>query len=249
MDGAPDASVRELVEQYNFTPCEIAPTAPYMMLSGNQLSFHQDAADAKGFSIDFQSSAFQKRLASISRQSDLAKALGLERNLRPFILDASAGLGRDAAALAQLDCRVRMAERHPIIAALLDNALKRLPEGHPLQSRLSLYYGTASDYLRQSDDSTLPDIIYFDPMFPEKTKSALVKKEMQLFQSLVGNDDDAGDQFLRLYEKALYRLVVKRPRLAPPVCEAPPPHHSITGKTVRYDVYIRARMPDELGRK
>ena len=36
-----------------------------------------------------------------------------------------------------------------------------------------------------------PDVVYLDPMYPHKTKSALVKKEMRVFQSLVGADEDA----------------------------------------------------------
>jgi hypothetical protein len=33
-------------------------------------------------------------------------------------------------------------------------------------------------------------VVYLDPMFPHKQKSALVKKEMRVFQSLVGPDLD-----------------------------------------------------------
>ena len=39
----------------------------------------------------------------------------------------------------------------------------------------------------------MPDVVYLDPMFPHREKSALVKKEMRVFQELVGADNDADD--------------------------------------------------------
>ncbi len=39
-----------------------------------------------------------------------------------------------------------------------------------------------------TDITPRPQVVYLDPMFPHKQKSALVKKEMRVFQSLVGPD-------------------------------------------------------------
>ena len=40
------------------------------------------------------------------------------------------------------------------------------------------------------------DVVYLDPMYPHKQKSALVKKEMRVFQHLVGADLDADELLL-----------------------------------------------------
>jgi len=114
-----------------------------------------------------------------------------------------------------------------------------------LFKRLHLTYTEAADYLSQADSSDNPDIIYLDPMFPERHKSAQVKKEMQAFQQLLGKDKDA-DQLLPLaLAKARYRVVVKRPRKAPAL-RGPAPSHSLEGKSSRFDVYALRKLPERL---
>ncbi|MFN6886304.1 class I SAM-dependent methyltransferase, partial [Proteus mirabilis] len=100
--------------------------------------------------------------------------------------DATAGLGRDAFVLASIGCNVRMVERHPVVAALLEDGLKRAyldaDIGEWMQQRMKLIYASSAQALTQI--SPAPDVVYLDPMYPHKTKSALVKKEMRVFQSL-----------------------------------------------------------------
>lgn len=64
--------------------------------------------------------------------------------------------------------------------------------------------------------SPAPDVVYLDPMYPHRQKSALVKKEMRVFQSLVGNDDDADSLLIPAMTIAKRRVVVKRPNYASP---------------------------------
>ena len=84
------------------------------------------------------------------------------------------------------------------------------------------------------------DVVYLDPMFPHKNKSALVKKEMRVFQSLVGADLDA-DQLLATALKLAHRVVVKRPDYAGYLAECKP-HFSQTTKNHRFDIYINHEL-------
>ncbi|MEZ8384633.1 class I SAM-dependent methyltransferase, partial [Vibrio splendidus] len=125
----------------------------------------------------------------------IAKAAGLNKGATPTILDGTAGLGRDAFVLASLGCKVQMVERHPVVAALLDDGLQRAQQdpdiGGWVTERMKLIHASSHDALdKLSNDPNFeqPDVVYLDPMYPHpenKKKSALVKKEMRVFQSLV----------------------------------------------------------------
>lgn len=165
----------------------------------------------------------------------LAKALGLP-NKGLKILDATAGLGRDAFLLAALGSQIVACERNPIVFLLLDSALKHWQEHTGIEKerqRLSFIHCDAIEALDNIQDI---DAVYLDFMFPEKKKSALVKKEMQILQKLVGHDDCDS----RIVEKALAlakkRVVVKRPVWADPVY--PKVSRKLEGKTTRFDIYI-----------
>jgi len=85
-----------------------------------------------------------------------------------------------------------------------------------------------------------PDVIYFDPMFPERTKSALVKKEMRILKEVVGDDTDADEIFKLALTKAKKRVVVKRPKGAPHLNNQEP-SLIYKGKSSRFDVYFVKR--------
>ncbi|WP_457998882.1 class I SAM-dependent methyltransferase, partial [Klebsiella michiganensis] len=76
------------------------------------------------------------------RGEAVAKAVGIKGDYLPDVVDATAGLGRDAFVLASVGCRVRMLERNPVVAALLDDGLARgyadAEIGGWLQERLQL---------------------------------------------------------------------------------------------------------------
>jgi 16S rRNA (guanine1516-N2)-methyltransferase len=173
----------------------------------------------------------------ILRRRQEGKAQGLIRACRPGpgvrLLDVTAGFGRDAAILAGFGADVVMIERHPVVCALLGDALERMREAFP-KIKLSLICTNAIAYLHHLTPEEYPDVIYIDPMHPLRQKSALVKKEMQVLQQLVGPDQDAEALIQAAMGHARLRVVVKWPqRLAPLI----PPKHSIQGKTVRFDVY------------
>lgn len=181
----------------------------------------------------------------------IAKAVGLNKGAPPKVLDATAGLGRDAFVLASLGCQVQMIERHPVVAALLDDGLERAkqdPEiGEWVAQRMSLIHASSINALEQLVENEYvqqPDVIYLDPMYPHpenKKKSALVKKEMRVFQSLVGADLDADALLAPALQLASKRVVVKRPDYANWLNHQKP-SMAIETKKNRFDVYIKAAM-------
>ena len=81
------------------------------------------------------------------------------------------------------------------------------------------------------------DVVYLDPMYPHREKSALVKKEMRVFQTLVGDDQDADSLLAPSLENAEYRVVVKRPNYAEPLAKKTP-STVIKMKKNRFDIYV-----------
>ena len=177
----------------------------------------------------------------------IAKAVGIQAGIRPLILDATAGLGRDAFLLAQLGCSVTLMERHPLIGALLADGLERALldlEVGPIIQRMQLRPGNAIELIREWSEEP-PQVIYLDPMFPHREKSALVKKEMRVFRPLVGDDGDASQLLQVALALATHRVVVKRPRKAPSI-DGQPPGYVLEGKSSRYDVYPKKALKAKL---
>jgi len=172
------------------------------------------------------------------RGEAVAKAVGIKGSYLPDVVDATAGLGRDAFVLAALGCRVRMIERNPVVAALLDDGLSRgyrdAEIGPWLQERLTLLHGSSLTAL--GEITPRPQVVYLDPMYPHRQKSALVKKEMRVFQGLVGADDDADGLLEPARRLATKRIVVKRPDYAPPMADIPA-QAAVTTKSHRFDIY------------
>ncbi len=170
------------------------------------------------------------------KKQPLARAIGLSSKKTPNVIDATAGMGRDSFVLASLGCEVQMIERSPVIAALLEDALYRAhqdTEVSLIADRLSVICADACDYLSEAGSA---DVIYLDPMYPEKRKSAAVKKDMRALQMLVGPDQDSQRLLKIALLKAKHRVVVKRPKLAEPL-EGQQSNSSISSPNTRYDIY------------
>lgn len=196
--------------------------------------------------VDFNSAALNYRKQhGGGRNEALAKAIGMKGKDALSVIDCTAGMGNDSFVMASVGAHVTMLERSPVIAALLEDALKRIDGIAELSKRLVLVKTDATDYLvsrgAKNDTQVLADVIYLDPMFPHKKKSALVKKEMRAFQQLLGADMDSA----RLLEVALNyagkRVVVKRPSYAEPIqlASGRKPNTAIESKKHRFDVYIQ----------
>ena len=175
------------------------------------------------------------------RRQALARAVGLKKKgWQPRIIDATAGLGRDGFILAHLGCRVHLLERSPILTAMIKDGLRfagRAAQTAETVSRIRITQTDSIRYLQKLTEQNRPDVIYIDPMYPERTKSSLVKKEMRILRTLVGDDQDAPELLKTALHFAVNRVVVKRPRLAP-MLGGLEPSHAITGRTSRFDIYL-----------
>lgn len=227
--------------------------------AGLQLRLPLAGAETKGASVPAKASAmgivrvdFLSGAAAHRRQFGggsgqmIARAIGLQPGVRPAVLDATAGLGRDAFVLAQLGCPLRLIERHPVIAALLEDGLRRAAEDAglaPIVARMRLSVGEAITLMRDWHDGReeTPQVVYLDPMFPHRQKSALVKKEMRLLRPLTGNDADAPALLAAALDLASHRVVVKRPRQAPPIV-GQMPGYALNGQSCRFDVYPKKSL-------
>ncbi len=174
------------------------------------------------------------------RGQPLARAMGLKGGAYPVIVDATAGLGRDGFVLASLGARVTLLERSPVMAALLADGLERARQHHEtrliIDQHLQLVNTDAAAWLRQCPPQERPDVVYLDPMYPHRSKSALVKKEMRALRAMVGDDADAPTLLAAALESATKRVVVKRPTGAPSLA-GPKPSGDIASKNTRYDLY------------
>ncbi len=240
----------QLADKWGLVHEDASPFA--LVLTSERLELQKlDEPKLGGIYVDFVHGAVgHRRKFGGGKGQAIAKAAGLNKGSLPDVLDATAGLGRDAFVLASLGCRVQMIERNPVVAALLEDGLKRAiqdPEiGEWVGQRLSLLHASSQTALQELPllpDFIVPDVVYLDPMYPHPTnkKTALVKKEMRVFQSLVGADADADallDPALALARK---RVVVKRPDYAKWL-DQQKPSMSIETKKNRFDVYVKASM-------
>lgn len=192
--------------------------------------------------VDFGAAAMRHRRRG-GQNELLGRAAGVGKKSPLRVLDATAGLGRDSFVLADLGCEVTLAEREPVVAALLRSGLVAAESAgdawlREVVGRMTLAAGdarhlSAAALLRQ-------DVIYLDPMFPPRDKSAAVKKEMALFQALFSHPGAAADADALLgwaLHAPVARVVVKRPLKSAPLAGRAP-SHAIRGKAVRYDVYV-----------
>lgn len=194
------------------------------------------------FYIDFLSPTLRYRSKQAGlRKELLARAIGLHPRENPTIVDATAGLGRDSFILATLGFHIIMLERSAILYALLKDALERAKkdrETAKIVERLTLVHTDAITWLTSASP---PDVIYLDPMFPERQKSASVKKEMVILQDLLGKDMDSDNLLHMALTCATRRVVIKRPRLAINMSQRTV-DFSLMGKSSRFDVYIQHKV-------
>lgn len=218
--------------------------APRLVLTPERLELR--ALDSEGpVYVDFVSgTAGHRRRFGGGRGQEIARAVGLKKGATPSVLDATAGLGRDAFVLASLGCAVTLVERSPVVAALLEDGLGRAArdaEVAPIVARMRLRCGSAVHIMQQLDEAARPDVVYLDPMYPHRRKSALVKKEMRLFREVVGEDPDAEALLPAALAVARQRVVVKRPDYAEPLAGRLPTLHIAT-KNHRFDIYVIKAM-------
>lgn len=182
------------------------------------------------------------------------------------VYDLTAGWAQDSLLMAHGGAsRVCMVERDPIVACLLQDALRRLnciarststsswqQRAKDLDGTLSLQVDDARDVL--SKPTSQPDIVYLDPMFPPRTKTAAVKKGMQILHGLFETSQVADDESTAIrateeaellnlaFQSALVKVVVKRPINAPLLGLDETdlkPSNTVKGSINRWDVYVK----------
>ncbi|OGQ88446.1 MAG: hypothetical protein A2512_05955 [Deltaproteobacteria bacterium RIFOXYD12_FULL_56_24] len=217
--------------------------APLLLLTLTpaRLELRQTGKGAEGpLFVDFGGGAIDYRRRQTTRRKEaIARAAGLKGGATPSVLDLTAGLGMDSFILASLGCTVQMVERSAVVAALLADGMARASEEPALaaiMAHLHLRVGESLEILRAWQRER-PEVVYLDPMYPHRGKSALVKKEMRLIRLLVGDDEDSDELLRAALGVATRRVVVKRPRLAPPL-PGPEANFTSRGKNSRFDVYL-----------
>lgn len=188
-------------------------------------------------SADFSRLLPRLRSDRVSREL-LVRAARIKGKEHPWAVDATAGLGEDSCLLAAAGFVVTLFERDPVIAALLDDGLKRAsddPRLSEIVSRMHFVEGDSEAALHELSER--PDVVLLDPMFPERTKSAAVKKKFQLLHKLERPCDDEEALLDAALAAAPLRIVIKRPPKGPWLAGRRP-SFALTGKAVRYDVIV-----------
>lgn len=184
--------------------------------------------------LDPQSGQLGQRLRTSRPNDPLPRACGLHRRTSPTsLLDATAGLGRDAMVLADLGVHVVATERIPALAFLLADTAQHVR----WRGSLTVVAGSAESWLGTCDPTARPHVVYLDPMFSDPGK-AQVKKEMQICRLLAGPPEDPKPLFELARAVARERVVVKRHHGEEPIAEGR--SFQVDGERIRFDVYLTA---------
>lgn len=196
---------------------------------------HTNQPKMKGLSIDFL--AYDREMIKGSGgRKVLLQAVGKKGNESLSVLDATAGLARDAFFMAKFGCTLTLIERSPPLLTLLHHAIEEAAQ-HPHLPTLKLISGDAIQLI----PTLLPrfDVIYLDPMFhlPASQSKAKVKKDLQILQSLHEEEPDDGVELLaQARQFAGMRVVVKRSQRAD-YLGGQHPSWSLKTKSLRFDIY------------
>ena len=184
------------------------------------------------------------------QQELLVKAARTKGIAQPWAIDATAGFGEDSLLLAAAGFTIDLYEQDCVIAALLQDALDRAADELVLAdavARMRLHAGEDSiaglhrtaESIEQGELAA-PDVVYLDPMFPERTKSAAVKKKFQLLHHLeqpCTDEETLVEAALAVHPR---KVVIKRP-VKGPLLAGIKPSYQLAGKAVRYDVLVPPR--------
>lgn len=240
---------KPLYEHYSalpwIKPADTKPEESFLVIDGGRLGLADKSwPKVHAVYVDFTSAAAEhRRLHGGGAGQAVAKAVGINKKKDLKILDATAGLGRDAFVLASLGADVTLMERNPVVRILLNDGLDRLRESGLLPEiaqRMTFIEGSILDS-NMLEKTGHYDVVYLDPMFPERSKSAMVKKDMALFHELIGTDLDADDLLEPALTTAEYRVVVKRSKKAPLLMNRKP-STALVGKSSRFDIYAKKAL-------
>ncbi len=263
------AAAEELAAELGGVACVSTADVPAEQLAlrvgEDGLVLARDGMELRG---DFSRMIPRLRQGALQREL-LVKAARVKGVDAPTAVDATAGLGEDSLLLAAAGFEVTLCECDPVIAALLQDALRRSAGDPQLASavaRMHVVCGDSKEVLRSFaggggviellgfsaggtwpqglsiGDGAPPDMVYLDPMFPGRTKSAAVKKKFQLIHHLERPCDPHEEELLVEAALAAHprKVVIKRP-IKGAYLAGIKPSHSLSGKAVRYDCLVPPR--------
>lgn len=236
------AEAKSFAEKFNLAVNPANIRSYELVLEGKDHDWHLSMPGQQRLKIDFDENKMDYQRKNISRKNILARALGIKGpGLR--VLDLTAGLGIDAVHLAKLGCRVVSLERNALLFFLLQQAQLKTEQAEI--KGIEFHLCDAHQFLLEQGEKIKKnfDVIYYDPMYPEKKKSALPRKEMQAFRQLVGEDDDAQDIRQLCFRSKINRFVMKRPLRSSEKekKEVGFAEHLLKGTTIQYQVFIRGK--------
>lgn len=204
------------------------------------LQVDQEGVSLTGFGLrvrgDFE--PLLHRLTDGRLNHEMLVKITKTKSAHPIAVDATAGLGEDALLLAAAGYEVILFEQDPVIAVLLRDAMER-GKKHPVLretiGRMKLIVGDSIALMPAMVGS--PDLVYLDPMFPERRKSGLINKKLQLLQKLerpCAAEDELLQAALSVQPQ---KIVIKRP-LKGAYLAGRKPGYSVKGKTIRYDCIV-----------
>jgi 16S rRNA (guanine1516-N2)-methyltransferase len=230
-------------------------TSPPELLSRNDVEWHvQDTAQgghlfwdkklewvpeqSEGMtplSFDFNAYWTQFRKQNLKAKNELlSRAIGLDKKKSLNVFDATTGTGKDSIQLIFFGAQVTCCERNLLVFLLLQDAFNHWEMSPEVKDRLEIHYGDSSLLTMNFD------VIYLDPMFAPSKKSALPRKEMQIFHNIVGQGEEYRGDYLWAKKRAPL-VIIKRALKASLLW--PSPTYEIKGKTIRFDAYFQ-RLPN-----
>ncbi len=211
--------------------------APRLVRDEKGLTLVGDGMVLRG---DFTSTKMLHRVTNNRWQHEmLVKAVKIKNLDHPLrVIDCTAGLGEDSILLVAAGFTVQMFEKDPVIAALCQDALDRarnVPELSEMIARMTLTEGDSIERLATLQEA--PDVIYLDPMFPERKKSGQVGKKFQLLHGLEKPCEEEEEMLQAAIDAHPRKVVIKRP-LKGALLGGRKPDFSYKGKAIRYDVIL-----------
>lgn len=205
--------------------------------AAHQLQLRRLGSRDDPLAVDFS----RRRLTQRTHSESIVRAVEGRHSRSRTVIDSTAGMGTDAFVLAQAGHTVTLVERHPDIAALLEDGLARAaldPLSQPVVARMRVVCSDASRVLESCGGLAAPEVVYLDPLFPPSGKHALPKKAMQWLRILGEGVSDDESLFALARAVAREKVVVKRP-IRGLAIGGYSPTYTVKGRLVRFDVYVR----------
>ncbi len=220
-------------------------TQSFLVYDVGGLSLSNASNNKERVQVDFLKGRSGYRLSTmINTAQPVLKAIGFNKDrIGLKVLDATAGLGVDGMIMATAGCSVMLLEKSTIMVAMLEDGFRRVAEDidateleEIVVRRVQLKNIDSIEYFPKIIKGEY-DVIYLDPMFPERKKSSKVKKEMQLAKFVADDEDNAHELLAAALQTPVKRIVIKRPLKAPLLKKGF--SAQIKGKSIRFDIFLR----------